>query len=37
MWDEWGMDFLIVGTDVGYLRRGAATAKECYESMHSDE
>ena len=33
MWDDWGMDFLIVGTDVGYLRKGAAEAKECYESL----
>ncbi len=37
MWDEWGMDFLIVGTDVGYLRQGAATAKECYDSLQGGE
>jgi 2-keto-3-deoxy-L-rhamnonate aldolase RhmA len=36
MWDDWGMDFLIVGTDVGYLRQGAATAKECYESLQEN-
>ncbi|AEN04543.1 HpcH/HpaI aldolase/citrate lyase family protein [Halolamina sp.] len=37
MWDEWGMDFLIAGTDIGYLREGAAAAKECYESLQSEE
>ncbi|MEF8799847.1 MAG: aldolase/citrate lyase family protein [Halolamina sp.] len=35
MWHDWGMDFLIVGTDIGYLRQGAATAKDCYESLQS--
>jgi 2-dehydro-3-deoxyglucarate aldolase len=24
-WNDWGMDYLVAGTDVGYLRAGAAT------------
>lgn len=32
-WHERGFDYLIVGTDVGYLRQGARAAKEHYESL----
>lgn len=33
MWHERGMDFLVVGTDMGYLTSGAKAAKERYESL----
>ncbi|MFD1566625.1 HpcH/HpaI aldolase family protein, partial [Halolamina litorea] len=32
-WFEHGVDYQIVGTDVGYLRQGARAAKEHYESL----
>ncbi|MBP1985591.1 HpcH/HpaI aldolase family protein [Halolamina salifodinae] len=32
-WHERGFDYLIVGTDIGYLRQGAKAAKEHYESL----
>jgi 2-dehydro-3-deoxyglucarate aldolase/4-hydroxy-2-oxoheptanedioate aldolase len=31
-WADWGMDFLVVGTDVGYLRAGAAAFRDRFES-----
>jgi 2-dehydro-3-deoxyglucarate aldolase/4-hydroxy-2-oxoheptanedioate aldolase len=32
-WHERGFDYLIVGTDIGYLRKGAKAAKKQYESL----
>lgn len=32
MWHDRGIEFLVVGTDVGYLTSGAQAAKERYES-----
>lgn len=33
MWNRRGVDFLVVGTDVGYLTSGAQAAKERYETV----
>lgn len=32
-WEEWEMDFLVIGTDVGYLRAGAATYRERFDAL----
>ena len=35
-WHERGLDYLIAGTDIGYLRRGARAASERYESQFGE-
>ena len=32
-WHDAGVDYLVAGTDVGYLRQGARAAREHYESL----
>ncbi|MFW5939088.1 MAG: HpcH/HpaI aldolase family protein [Halolamina sp.] len=32
-WHDRGVDYLIAGTDIGYLQRGARSAREQYESL----
>lgn len=33
-WHDRGIDYLIAGTDIGYLRQGARAAREQYESLY---
>jgi len=33
MWHDRGLDYLIAGTDIGYLREGARAAREHFESL----
>ncbi|MFC6737471.1 aldolase, partial [Halolamina salina] len=35
-WHDRGIDYLIAGTDIGYLRRGARSARERYESLFGE-
>ncbi len=35
-WHDRGLDYLIAGTDIGYLRRGARAASERYESLFGE-
>ena len=35
-WHRHGVDYLIAGTDVGYLREGARSAREHYESLFGE-
>jgi 2-keto-3-deoxy-L-rhamnonate aldolase RhmA len=35
-WHDRGVDYLIAGTDIGYLRRGARSVREQYESLFGE-
>lgn len=35
-WADWEMDFLVAGTDVGYLRSGAATYRDRFAAVRDD-